>query len=170
MDRRCHTRRPSGDQIFYSSAVWAITANLSLSGWPNLANEGENYFLFNLLFPSVGAALARTLPLDGFLFICSSAAVAVLGTGLAIHAYLTRTAPVADWRALKRRFCTLALIAAGRTPYWNVVSPPVAPVIPLAVAIWFWTVRSRQSDMAASIAAGASIVGSALCKVMSAEP
>ena len=83
----------SGDQIFYSSAVWAITANPILTGWPYLANEGETYFYANFLFPSVGVAFARILPLDSFLFMCSIAAVAVLGTGLAIHAYLVERPP-----------------------------------------------------------------------------
>ena len=58
--------------------------------------------MLNFLFPSVGAALVRILPLDSFLFMCSNAAVAVLGTGLAIHAYLAN-GPLCEWRPLKRR-------------------------------------------------------------------
>jgi hypothetical protein len=158
---------PSGDQIFYSSAVWAIAANPTLTGWPNLANEGEMYGYSNFLLPAVGAALVRILPLDSFLFICSSATVAVLGTGLAIHAYLTERPPLRI-ATLEASILILALISAGRTPYWNVVSPPVAFVVPLTVAVWFWTVRGRQSDLAASIAVAASIAGSALSKVVSA--
>jgi hypothetical protein len=157
----------SGDQIFYSSAVWAITANPLLTRWPNLANEGETYFYANFLFPSVGAALVRFLPLDSFLFLCSNAAVAVLGTGLAIHAYLVERPPLRI-PTLETSILVLALISAGRTPYWIVNSPPVACVVPLTVAVWFWTVRGRESDKAASIAVVASIIGSSLSKLTSA--
>jgi hypothetical protein len=157
----------SGDQIFYSSAVWAITANPILTGWPYLANEGETYFYANFLFPAVGAAFARILPLDSFLFMCSIAAVAVLGTGLAIHAYLVERPPPRIF-TLETSILVLALISAGRTPYWIVNSPPVAYVVPLTVAVWFWAVRGRQSAKAASIAVAASIIGSALSKVTAA--
>ena len=153
---------PSGDQINYSSAVWAIT-----TAGPNLANEGEAPFYSNLLFPSVGAALIRILPLDSFLFICSNAAVAVLGTGLATHAYLTER-PLRRMATLEASLLTLALISAGRTPYWIINSPPVASVVPLTIAVWFWTVRGRHSNMAAVIAVATSVAGSALSKVMSA--
>jgi hypothetical protein len=156
----------SGDQITYSSAVWVITENPRIR-WPNLANEGETYFYANYLFPSVGAALVRILPLDSFLFLCSNAAVAVLGTGLAMHAYLVER-PLLRIATLEASILILALISAGRTPYWIVVSPPVACVVPLTVAVWFWTVRGRQSANAASIAVAASIIGSALSKVTSA--
>jgi hypothetical protein len=157
----------SGDQIFYSSAVWAITANPILTGWPNLAAEGETYFYSNFLFASVGAALARILPLDSFLFVCSTAAAAVLGTGLAIHAYFVERPPLRIV-TLETSILILALISAGRTSYWIVNSPPVACVVPLTVAVWFWTMRGRHCDMAASIAITASIIGSALSKVTSA--
>jgi hypothetical protein len=157
----------SGDQIFYSSAVWAITANPTLTGWPNLANEGETYSYINFLFPSVGAALARILPLDSFLFICSCAAVAVLGTGLAVHAYLSERR-ISRIMTLEAAILALGLISAGRTPYWNVVSPPVIFVVPLTFAIWFWVVQARRSNMASSIAVIASIAGSALSKPLSA--
>jgi hypothetical protein len=157
----------AGDQIFYSSAVWAITANPILTGWPYLANEGETYFYANFLFPSVGAAFARILPLDSFLFMCSIAGVAVLGTGLAIHAYFVERASLRI-ASLEALILILALISAGRTPYWIVNSPPVAYVVPLTVAVWFWAVRGRQSAKAASIAVAASIIGSALSKVTAA--
>ena len=157
----------SGDQIFYSSAVWVITANPILTGWPYLANEGETYLYANVLFPSVGAAFARILPLDSFLFMCSNAAVAVLGTGLAIHAYFVERASLRI-ATLEASILILALISAGRTPYWIVNSPPVAYMVPLTVAVWFWAVRGRQSAKAASIAVAASIIGSALSKVTSA--
>jgi hypothetical protein len=157
----------SGDQIFYSSAVRAITAHPSLTGWPNLANEGEVYFYVNFLFSSVGAVLVRILPLDSFLFICSCAAVAVLGTGLAVHAYLSER-PIERIMTPEAAILGLALISAGRTPYWNVVSPPVIFVVPLAFAVWFWVVQARRSNMASSIAIVASIAGSALSKPLSA--
>jgi hypothetical protein len=134
----------SGDQIFYSSAVWAISANPILTGWPNLANEGESYFYANFLSPSVGAALVRILPVDSFLFICSNAAVAVLGSGLAIHAYFVDRPPP-RLVSLEALILILALISAGRTPYWIVNSPPVAWVVPLTVAVWFWTAADDAS-------------------------
>ena len=69
---------------------------------------------------------------------------------------------------LETSILILALISAGRTPYWIVNSPPVAYVVPLTVAVWFWAVRGRQSAKAASIAVAASIIGSALSKVTAA--
>jgi hypothetical protein len=138
-----------------------------LTGWPNLANEGEVYFYVNFLFSSVGAVLVRILPLDSFLFICSCAAVAVLGTGLAVHAYLSER-PIERIMTPEAAILGLALISAGRTPYWNVVSPPVIFVVPLTFAVWFWVVQARRSNMASSIAIVASVAGSALSKPLSA--
>jgi hypothetical protein len=156
---------PAGDEVFYASAIWGLAANPL--GWPNLANEGETFDYFNFLFPAIGAALLPILPLDGFLFICSSAVVAVLGSGLAIHAYLTERPPLRVL-SLEAFVLVLALIAAGRTPSWIVQSPPVAFMVPLTVAVWFWTARGRQSSVAVSIALASSIAGSALSKVLSA--
>ena len=99
--------------------------------------------------------------------MCSIAAVAVLGTGLAIHAYLVERPPPRIF-TLETSILILALISAGRTPYWIVNSPPVAYVVPLTVAVWFWAVQGRQSAKAASIAVAASIIGSALSKVTAA--
>jgi hypothetical protein len=155
---------PSTDQVFYSSAVWGLAANPI--GWPNLGNEGETYPYFNFLFPAIGAALVPILPLDSFLFICSSAVFAVLGSGLAVHAYLTERPPLRIV-SLEAVVLVLALVAAGRTPSWIVMSPPAAFVVPLTVAVWFWTVRGRQSRVAASVALASSIAGSALSKVLS---
>jgi hypothetical protein len=156
---------PAGDEVFYSSAVWALAANPI--GWPNLANEGEIYPYFNMLFSAIGAALVPVLPLDDFLFICSSAAITVLGSGLAVHAYLTQRPPLRIV-SLEAFVLVLALVAAGRTPSWIVISPAVAFVVPLTVAVWFWIVQGRRSSASATIALALSIAGTTLSKVLSA--
>ncbi len=156
---------PSGDQIFYSSAVWALAAHPV--GWPNLGNEGEFYPYTNFLISAIGAGLLPLLPIDGFLFVGSSTAMAILGSGLALHAYLSDRPPL-RLVSLESLVLAIALAAAGRTPSWLVISPPVAFVVPLAVCVWFWATLGRRSTSAASVAIISSIVGSALSKVMSA--
>jgi hypothetical protein len=156
---------PLGDLVFYASSVWAIAANPIER--PDLGYEGDVFSYFNALIPAIGAALAPVLPLDGFLLMCSTAAIAVLGSGLALHAYLTERPPQ-RMMSLETFALVLAFVAAGRTPSWIVQSPIVAYVVPLTIAVWFWTVRGRESVVAGPIALASSIAGSALTKVVSA--
>jgi hypothetical protein len=156
----------SGDQIFYSSAVWAIAAHPIGVGWPNLAVEGETYSYLNSLFPLVGAAILRLCPIDSFLFVCSASAMAVLATGLAIQAYLTER-PIPRAMRLELLLLILAFVAAGHSPTWIVTSPPVALLVPLIISIWFWATQVHRAAMASRIAILLSVLGSALSKVVS---
>ena len=62
----------------------------------------------------------------------------------------------------------LVLLGAGQTPSWLVSSPQVAFVVPLTVAIWFWTSKARKSAASGAAALGLAALGSALTKVVTA--
>jgi hypothetical protein len=138
-------------------------------GCPNLGNEGEASITcyFNMLLSGVGAALLHPLRLDDFLFITASVGtMGILGIGLAVHAYMTQ-APSIKVNSVTALALLLALISAGRYPIWLVESPPVVHVVPLSIAVWFWTKRSDTDPRAIIIALGTAVIGSVLSKVVS---
>ncbi|SMD00965.1 hypothetical protein SAMN05880593_1153 [Rhizobium sp. RU36D] len=158
----------SGDLSFYSNSIWSLqTYGLPM---PNLAVDGEKFAqagVPNMLIPMVGAIFAKAIPLDPYLFVISFSTMAyVLGIGILLTAFLCehRHAPIAP--AVKV-FMVLALIAAGRYPYWIAESPPVAHAIPVAVSIFWYSLRLKGT--AKGIAAGilAGVLGSAVSKIVS---
>ncbi|MBX9778456.1 MAG: hypothetical protein K2Y71_29125 [Xanthobacteraceae bacterium] len=154
---------PSGDLIFYASSVAAISSHPY--PFPNLGNEGEYFGYFNQLIPALGAAIRRLIDIDGFLFVLMTAAVmSIAGAGIALHAYLTQGREV-SFLSPEAFVLMLAILAAGRYPYWIAESPPVAHVVPLTIAVWFWISRRPESKMSSPIAVAMGLVGSLLSKV-----
>jgi hypothetical protein len=156
---------PLGDETFYGSSMWALASHPT--GRPNLGNEGENLTYFNMLLPAVGAALLPVFPIDGLLLMGSAAAIAVLGAGLALQAYLSDR-PDVGRHSLATLILFLAVVGAAWFPSWLVSSPPVAFAVPLTISVWFWSTRGRGSENVAIASAGAAFIGSALTKVVTA--
>ena len=156
---------PTGDLTFYASTMWAIAANPQT--WPNLGNEGEWFSHFNMLIPTLGAALRSAVEVDGFLFILTvSGVTCMFGMGVAIHAYATARPRFVLWSPEGAAFL-LSFVVAGRYPYWIAESPPVAHVVPLTIAVWFWVVESRRGAATPAIGLIVAFVGSLASKVAS---
>jgi hypothetical protein len=154
---------PTGDLTFYASSV----AVMSSQPYPllNLGNEGENFGYFNQLIPALGAAIRPAIDIDGFLFVLTTAGVmSVAGVGIALHAYLTpgRMISLVSPEGLT---LMLAILVAGRYPYWIAESPPAAHVVPLTIAVWFWIVKAPAGSPSSPIAIAIALVGSVLTKV-----
>lgn len=158
----------SGDLSFYSNSIWPLqTYGLPL---PNLGVDGEIFpqaGVPNMLISMLGAIFANAVPLNPYLFVISFSTMAyVVGIGILLTAFISenRHHPIAP--AVKI-FMVLALIAAGRYPYWIAESPPVAHAIPLAVSIFWYSLRSRGTARGIAASIVASMLGSAVSKVVS---
>lgn len=156
---------PSVDIVVFSSIPWLIAAHpIEI---PNLAFEGEFLGYANRLFPTIAATLVPRLQLDGFLFTAGAAAMGVLNSSLALHAYLTARPPLKIC-SIDALVLLLAFLAAGRTPSWLVSSPAVDFIIPVTVATWFWATEARKSGRTAIISLAMAIIGCAMAKVVAA--
>jgi hypothetical protein len=152
-----------GDEAFYASSVWALASHPL--GWPNLGNEGENFSYFNMLLPAVGAALRPLLGLDVILFTASAATMAALNAALGLHAFLS-SRPVIRFGSFESVVLVLAVSAASWFPTWLVSSPQVAFVVPLTIAVWFWTRERDVRDSTVVATALAALFGALLTKVV----
>ena len=120
-----------------------------------------------MLIPSLGAAVRSAVEIDGFLFILTMSGVTcMLGTGVAIHAYASARPQFVLW-SLEGAAFLLSFVVAGRYPYWITESPPVAHVVPLTVAVWFWVAESRRGATTPVIGLILAFVGSITSKVAS---
>lgn len=156
--------RPLGDVAFYASSMFT----LQIQQFPilNLANEGENLHVFNLLFTLFGAALLQFMAIDPFLFVLATGACMYLfGLGLALHAFISlRSGPTSGFALV---VLALAALVAARNPYWIVESTPVIFILPLAICVWNGIADDRPTrDALANFLAA--VVGSALSKVTAA--
>ncbi|MES2192851.1 MAG: hypothetical protein V4517_00425 [Pseudomonadota bacterium] len=159
---------PSGDLTYYATSI----ASLSKQLYPylNLGYEYEPLSLyFNMLFPMLGAAFSRAVPLDPFLFIAASGASSfVLALGLTLYLYIQGTGILSRGRhaALASLTLALAIIVANRYPYWVVESIPMIHAVPLTIVVAYW---ARKNDARARLLAFVlAVAGSALTKVVGA--
>jgi hypothetical protein len=157
--------RPSGDVVFYASSIFA----LQLPHFPiwYLGNEGDQALPFNMLFPAIGTALLPYVHIDPFLFILAAGGSAyVLSLGIALYAYLSKpeTRSVDTFSLM---LVGLAVLVAGRYPYWTVESIPIVFTLPLTIAVWC-LVRESAEPSAAIYNFGVAVVGSLLSKVTGA--
>jgi hypothetical protein len=157
--------RPSGDVVYYASSISALRAHLFPVLY--LGNEGEHALPFNMLFPTLGTALLPYIRLDLFLFILAGGgSMYVLGLSIAVWAYLS-TRTNARTEALSFAVLGLAVIVAGRYPYWVVESIPVVFTLPLTIAVWYRVWHSANIPNTISNF-GFAVIGAALSKVTSA--
>lgn len=159
---------PTGDLTFYSSSTWAMAFDASHPlGWANFGNEGEYFPYFNSLIPALGAAVRSILPIDGFLFVLTTTGtMSMLGAALAVHAYVSAR-PNFVLRSLEGGALLLSVAAAGRYPYWISESPPVAHVVPLTIAVWFWISDSLRGKTTPLVAVVLAFFGAVLSKITS---
>lgn len=155
---------PSGDLVFYT----ALVTMLKEQAWPipNLGNEGESFQPYNTLWPALGAGLAKLLPIEPFAFVITSGASAfIVVTFLMLFAYLrARGRSINGGEAL---LLTLAMLVAGRYPFWIVESIPQIHTTALTIALWFW-VTAKTGLRFASLSASLALAGALLTKVASA--
>ena len=157
---------PSGDLVFYTTLV----TTLQEQAWPirNLGNEGEFFQPYNVLWPALGATLAKLLPIEPFAFVITSGASAfVLVTFLVLLAYL-RARRGHSITLPETALLALAMLVAGRYPFWIVESPPTIHTTALTIAIWFWVTATGGSRFASLLSSFLALVGVLLTKVASA--
>ena len=157
---------PSGDVVFYSTA----TASLSGQLYPfrDLGYVyGQPFGYYNMLYPLLGAAIGKVIPLDPILFILASgAATFVLAVGLMLQLYIRGTGILVQ--AANRRIVVstlaLAVICANRYPYWVAESVPVIHAVPITIAVAYW---ARTADLwTRLLGVVLAIAGSAFSKVV----
>jgi hypothetical protein len=158
---------PSGDLTFYAGNIWSLASQaypLIDLGYVNGGAVGY----FNLLYPALGAAILHLPNFDPFLFLLASGGTSyVLLSAVMLHLY------VAD---RKSRFIllpefvilVLAILVAGRYPYWVAESIPVVFAPALTISIW-WMAEKGQHKFGWSLLAMLSgLGGSLLSKIVSA--
>lgn len=156
---------PLGDQVYYGSGMWSLASDPI--GRSNLSLEGETTGYFNMLWPAAGASLLHFFRIDGLLFTAAAAAVSIFSTGIVLRAYLSAQRH-RTWTMRDGLLLWVILISSARFPTWLVSSPPVAFTAPLTICIWFWSQRSRYSNVVGYSTAFTALVCSALTKVVTA--
>lgn len=158
----------SGDLVYYTTSLQLLSAyGLPL---PQLGLEGDiaglGAYFTNLLFPVLGAAASHLIPIDPSLFlICATFITYVVGISLVIVAFKDDMAPQGLSLPVFL-LLTLALLAAGRYPYWIAESPPVSHVFVLAVCIVWLALKAQRNVLVAGAGLVAALWGSALSKVV----
>ena len=155
---------PTGDLVFYAASIEL----LSFSPFPHL-NLGYERVPFggyyNQLFPSIGAALGRTITVEPFLFVLSAGgAFFVFSLALALRAYVLAVPSLALGPYHGVLILWLSVIVAMRYPTWAVESVPMIYLAPVVIAVAHWV--SKPQLWASLIATAIAVVGSALGKVV----
>lgn len=157
---------PSGDAVFYSTAIASLSGQLH--PFRDLGYVyGPTFTYFNMLYPLLGAAVGKVIPLDPLLFIIASGAASfVLAVGLLLHIYIRGTGILGHVASRRIMVSTLALaiISAARYPYWVVESIPVIYAVPVTIGVAFW---ARKADsFSRMLAVLLAVIGSAASKVV----
>ena len=159
---------PSGDLADYASRIWA------LAEYPyplrDLAYEnGGSRHYFNALFPALGASLSPLPGFDPFLFLLAGGGAAYIAcTSQMVFLYVADRAgkPFDAFAAL---LLVVALLAAGRYPYWVVESIHVVFIPALTITV-YWMATKAEPDVRWSIAAMTfGLAGSVLSKAAAAS-
>ncbi|NMN73802.1 hypothetical protein [Rhizobium sp. 57MFTsu3.2] len=160
----------SGDLSFYANSIWVLAAH----GFPmrNLGVDGDlSFHLFgmpNMVLSALGATGIRLVPLDPYLFLTSTTTmIYVVGLGVLLAAFLS---DVCNERPLRKILLALgiAVVAAGRYPYWMAESPPVPHAILLAVSVVWYMERASGNVFGIIVGILSGLTGSAVSKVVSA--
>lgn len=158
----------SGDLVFYTTSLQLLSSyGLPL---PQLGFEGDiagigSYFI-NLSFPVLGAAASHLLPIDPSLFLISATFTTyVVGISLVAVAFKDDMAPQGVSLPVFL-LLALALLAAGRYPFWITESPPVSHAFVLAVCVVWLALKAQGNIQVAGTGLAAAIVGSAVTKIV----
>lgn len=158
----------SGDLVYYTTSLQLLsTYGLPL---PQLGLEGDiaglGAYFTNLLFPVLGAAASHLMPIDPSLFvICSTFITYVVGISLVTVAFKDDMAPQGLSLPVFL-LLALALLAAGRYPYWIAESPPVSHAFVLAVCLVWLALKAERNVLVVGAGLAAALLGSALSKVV----
>lgn len=158
----------SGDMVFYTTVLQLLSSHgLPL---PQFGLDGEaagaGAYFFNLLFALLGAATSKVVSVDPSLFlICSTFMTYVVGVSLVVLAFKDDVSP--NGLSLPvLALLALAILAAGRYPFWIVESPPVSHALVLTICIVWLSLKSEKNTIVSGPSLAAAIAGSALSKVV----
>ncbi|SMD15950.1 hypothetical protein [Rhizobium sp. RU36D] len=158
----------SGDLTFYANDAWAM-AGLGFP-IPQLAVEGEiagGFIFANKLFPALAALGLRTAEIDPYLFILTGTAMTYC-VGLAIITTAFFKDMASKGLPLKHLLVLgLAILGAGRYPYWMAESPPVPHSLVVSVSVVWFLIKSLQNRNLALAGLASSLVSSMAGKVVS---
>lgn len=158
----------SGDLTFYVNDAWAM-AGLGFP-IPQLAVEGEvvrGFIFANKLFPALAALGLRTAKIDPYLFILTGTAMTYC-VGLAIIATAFLKDMASKGLPLKHLLVLgLAILGAGRYPYWMAESPPVPHSLLASVSVVWFLIKSLENRNLALAGLASSLVSSIAGKVVS---
>ena len=159
---------PSGDLADYASRIWA------LAEYPyplrDLAYEnGGSRHYFNALFPALGASLSPLPGFDPFLFLLAGGGAAYIAcTSQMVFLYVADRAGK-PFDAFAVLLLVVALLAAGRYPYWVAESIHVVFIPALTITV-YWMATKAEADVRWSIAAMTfGLAGSVLSKAAAAS-
>jgi hypothetical protein len=158
----------SGDMVFYTTSIKLLLAyGLPLA---QLGLEGEiagfgTYFI-NLLFPVLGAGISKFIAIDPSLFlICSTMMTYVVGISVVVVAFRDDICSE-GLQTPVLILLVLAILAAGRYPFWLVESPPVSHALILTICIVWLAIKSEKNPVFSAVGFVSAILGSALTKVV----
>ena len=159
---------PTGDLVYYASRIWTLAEHLYPLRDLAYENGGSRHY-FNTLFPALGASLSPLPGFDPFLFLLAGGGAACIAcTSQMVFLYVADRAG-RPFDAFAAALLVVALLAAGRYPYWVVESIHVVFMPALTIAV-YWMARKAEPDVRRSIAAMTfALAGSMLTKAAAAS-
>ena len=160
--------RPPGDLAFYASAISSINAHV-LPAW-DWTIEGQSLNGFNMLFPTLGAAAMKWLPVDPFLFLGAGGGAAFLLTAAGtVHLYAREAGGdlfQPRYTLLNSWLIWLAVLTSSYGPIWNFDSIPMVHLVATTVSSWFLIRRAMSDPRWLPPAVTSAVLGPALSKVV----
>jgi len=162
------TAYPHTDASYYAGVIHVLLANPQNP--INYGFEGEKLSHFNMLFPGLGAAVAKFAEIDTYLFISAAGGtVFLLNTGIALNSALS-SAELHTGRdtALAKAGLLTSVLICTVYPTWIVASPPMIYLPALTIATCFMAARGMSGGGWILIAVLGALIGTILSKVVAA--
>lgn len=162
------TAHPHTDASYYAGAIRALLANPTNP--INYGFEGETLYHFNMLFPGMGAVVAKFAEIDTFLFISAAGGTAFLvNTGIALNAALSSTeSHTGRDTALAKTGLLTSVLICTMYPTWIVASPPMIYLTALTISTCFMVARGVSGGGWILIAVLGALIGTILSKIVAA--